>query len=384
MIYFDNAATTGKKPTSVISAVNNALIKYSANPGRSGHTLSVSAAEAVYGVRQKISDFFGAKGADRVCFTLNCTHSINCVIKGVLKRGDRILISSLEHNAVMRPAVKTGTGIDVAEVSLYDDEKTLKEFENKIKPNTRLVFCTAASNVLGKTLPIERIGELCRRKGLLFGVDAAQTAGVFPIDMNEMNIDYLCIAPHKGLYAPMGVGILICNKDIEGTIIEGGTGTNSVEFVQPSSIPEKLESGTVNVSAIMGIGAGIDFLKSKGIKRLYEHEITLINELYNGLRKNPNIILYTPDPKKNGYAPVLSLNIKGFDSNEVAKFLSDSGFAVRGGLHCAPTAHKAIGTLETGTVRVSVGYFNTLDEIRRLIQLLNGEKMLKKVKKSIE
>ncbi len=384
MIYFDNAATTGKKPASVISAVNNAMIKYSANPGRSGHTLSVSAAEAVYGIRQKISDFFGAQGADRVCFTLNCTHSINCVIKGVLKRGDRILISSLEHNAVMRPAVKTGAGIDVAEVSLYDDEKTLKEFENKIRPNTRLVFCTAASNVLGKTLPIKRIGELCRKRGVLFGVDAAQSAGVFPIDMNKMNIDYLCIAPHKGLYAPMGIGILICNKDIDGTIIEGGTGTNSIEFTQPHSMPEKLESGTINLPAIMGIGAGIDFLKSKGIQRLYEHEITLIDELYKGLSRNPNIILYTREPKKNGYAPVLSFNLKGLNSNETSKILSDSGFAVRGGLHCAPTAHKAIGTLENGTVRVSVGYFNTADEIRRLIQLLSSEKMLKKVKKSIE
>ncbi len=384
MVYFDNAATTGKKPASVIAAVNSAMMKYSANPGRSGHTASVGAAEAVYGVRQKISDFFGAYGADRVCFTLNCTHSINCVIKGVLKRGDRILISSLEHNAVMRPAVKTGAGIDVAEVSLYDDEKTLKEFENKIRPNTRLVFCTAASNVLGKTLPIKRIGELCRKRGVLFGVDAAQTAGVFPINMREMNIDYLCVAPHKGLYAPMGVGILICNKDICDTVIEGGTGTNSVEFVQPGSMPEKMESGTVNVPGIMGIGAGIDFINSKGIKRLYEHEISLVSELYRGLKRNPNVILYAPEPKENGYAPVLSFNLKGISSNEVSKILSDSGFAVRGGLHCAPTAHKAIGTLEIGTVRVSVGYFNTLEEIKKLIQLLSSEKMLKKVKKSIE
>ena len=379
MIYFDNAATTGKKPQSVVKAVNDALINYSANPGRSGHSASVKAAEAVFGVREKIADFFGAEGAEGVCFTMNCTHSINCVIKGVLRTGDRVLTSSLEHNAVMRPIKKIGTGFDIAEVSLEDDSKTLAQIESKIVPNTKLVICTGASNVLGKILPIKQIGEICKRKGVYFALDAAQTAGVLPIDMKEMNIDFLCIAPHKGIYAPMGVGVLVCRKGIDNTIIEGGTGTNSIELTQPDSLPERIESGTVNLPAILGIGAGLDYVKHIGIDKIYSHEMTLINELYKGLKANPDIILYTPEPIKHGYAPVLSFNYRGLSSGETAEILSKNGIAVRGGLHCAPTAHKVIGTLDTGTVRVSVATFNNINEIKRLILLLQNKKIFKKV-----
>lgn len=382
MIYLDNAATTGKKPPEVIKAVNDALKFYSANPGRSGHLASVKAAEAIYGVRQKTADFFGASGAENVCFTLNCTHSINCVIKGVLRKGERVIVSSLEHNAVMRPLKKMGIGYDVAEVSLFDDKITLENFEAKIKPNTRLIICTGASNVLGKTLPIKEIGALCKKRGLLFAVDAAQTAGVLPINMKEMNIDYLCIAPHKGLYATMGVGILICEKAINNTIIEGGTGTNSIELVQPDNLPERIESGTVNLPAIMGIGAGIDYVNKKGIENIYKSEISLINMLYGKLKENPNIILYTPEPIKYGYAPVLSFNIKGFSSSEVTALMSENGIAARGGLHCAPTAHRIIDTLNQGTVRISVATFNNTNEIMILSNLLKNPKFIKKLKKS--
>lgn len=382
MIYLDNAATTGKKPPEVIKAVNDALKFYSANPGRSGHTASVKAAEAIYGVREKIAEFFGASGAENVCFTLNCTHSINCVIKGVLRTGERVIVSSLEHNAVMRPLKKMGIGYDVAEVSLFDDKITLENFEAKIKPNTRLIICTGASNVLGKTLPIKEIGALCKKRGLLFAVDAAQTAGVLPINMKEMNIDYLCIAPHKGLYATMGVGILICEKGINNTIIEGGTGTNSIELVQPDNLPERIESGTVNLPAIMGIGAGIDYVNKKGIENIYKSEISLINMLYGKLKENPNIILYTPEPIKYGYAPVLSFNIKGFSSSEVTALMSENGIAARGGLHCAPTAHRIIDTLNQGTVRISVATFNNTNEIMILSNLLKNPKFIKKLKKS--
>lgn len=367
MIYFDNAATTGMKPPEVIRAVNDALRFYSANPGRSGHSSSVKAAEAVYKVREKAAEFFGASGAEKVCFTQNCTHSINCVLKGVLRRGDHVVVSSLEHNAVMRPLKKTGVNYDIAEVSFYDDEMTLKEFERKIKPNTKIVLCTGASNVLGKTLPIKEIGALCRRKGVLFGVDAAQTAGVVPINMQKMNIDYLCIAPHKGLYAPMGIGMLIAEKDIENTIIEGGTGTNSIELRQPDTLPEKLESGTINLPAVLGTGAGIDYVNRMGVERIHKKELNLIKALYRELEKMSGIVLYTPDPEKFGYAPVLSFNFADKPSTEAAQKLSDAGIAVRGGLHCAPSAHGMIGTLSQGTVRVSVGVFNNLAEINRLL-----------------
>lgn len=382
MIYFDNAATTGKKPPAVVNAVRNALINYSANPGRSGHKASVKAAEEVYRVREKAANFFGATGAENVCFTMNCTHSINCVIKGVLRMGDRVLTSSLEHNAVMRPINKIGVGCDMAQVSLYDDNKTLEEFEGKIVPNTKLVICTGASNVLGKTLPIEKIGKICREKGVLFAVDAAQTAGVIPIDMKKMNIDFLCVAPHKGLYAPMGVGMLICEKNIYNTIIEGGTGTNSVELVQPETLPERLESGTLNLSAISGISAGIDYVNHLSVSKIFNHEAELIRHLYNGIRDNPNVLLYTPDPSVYSYAPVLSFNIKGLSSEETAKILDKNGIAVRSGLHCAPSAHKAIGTISLGTVRVSVATFNTKKEIDYLISIINSEKLFKRSKKT--
>ena len=379
MIYFDNAATTGKKPENVIKAVNNAMITLSANPGRSGHNLSSKAAEAVFSVREKIADFFGADGPEQVCFTQNCTHSLNCVIKGITSKGNRILTSSLEHNAVMRPIKKTGLGYDNVLVDFSDDDITLSRFESKIMPNTKLLICTGASNVFGKTLPIKKIGELCHRKGVYFAVDSAQIAGVMPINMKEMNIDFLCIAPHKGLYAPMGTGILICRKNLNDTIIEGGTGTNSEDYNQPDVLPEKIESGTVNLPGIMGIGAGIDFVKNLGYKKIYNHEIQLIEELYNGLKKNKNIILYTPSPKKYGYAPVLSFNYKGLSSGETAKILSINGIAVRSGLHCAPIAHKSVGTLEEGTVRVSVSVYNNHKEIEKLIYVLSDEKNFKKL-----
>lgn len=370
MIYFDNAATTGKKPTEVIRAVDGALRELSANPGRSGHNASLKTADAVYSVREKTAEFFGASGAENVVFTLNCTHSINCVIKGVLKKGEHAVTSSLEHNSVMRPLIKEEIPFDTAYVSLADDSLTLREFERKIRPNTRLVICTGASNVLGKTLPIAEIGALCRERGVLFAVDAAQIAGVMPINMRQMNIDYLCVAPHKGLYAPMGIGVLICQKPIENTIIEGGTGTNSAELVQPEGLPERLESGTVNVPEIMGLSAGIDYVKGVGIKKIYSHEMKLIRYLYKELSKNDRVQLYTPEPKDGLYAPVLSFNVYGKTSAEVSQYLNGKGIAVRGGLHCAPSAHRQIGTLDIGAVRVSVAAFNTPAEITSLIKAI--------------
>ena len=363
MIYFDNAATTGVKPKSVVRAVDFALENLSANPGRSGHSKSVGAAETVYKAREKLSDFFGSEGPETVVFTQNCTHAVNCVLKGLLKKGDHCIISSLEHNAVVRPLVKTGVSYSVAEVSLTDDDETVKNFVEKIKPNTKLIFCTGASNVLGKILPIEKIGAICRKRGIYFGVDAAQTAGVLPIDMKKQNIDFLCIAPHKGLYAPMGIGVLIARKPLPDTIIEGGTGTNSSELFQPSFLPERLESGTVNVPGIAGIMGGLEFVKTKGTESIYQNELRLIQMLYKKLEDNEDVTLYTPYPEAGMYVPLLTFNVKNMTSYEAASILADNKIAVRGGLHCAPFAHRQIGTLEGGAVRVAVAYFNNSSEI---------------------
>lgn len=377
MIYFDNAATSGVKPQGVIKAVENALKNYSANPGRSGHALAQKTAEKVYETREKIADFFGAKAPDNVIFTMNCTHSLNIVIKGILRRGDHIIISNLEHNAVLRPLKKWGVSYDVVNVDFADDGKTVENFKNKFKTNTKMVLCTAASNVFGKMLPLKELGKICKERGVFFAVDAAQGAGVIPINMEEMNIDFLCIAPHKGLYSPTGIGILITDKFIHNTLIEGGTGTNSLELTQPMMLPERLESGTLNIPAIFGVFAGIDFVRSKGIDKIYSHEMMLIQKLYKSLKNTEGIILYTPQPKMGEYAPVLSFNYGDLHSEKVGNFLAEKSIAVRAGLHCAPLAHKAFGTENRGTVRVSVSAFNTMLEIEEFYSAIKSLKNLK-------
>lgn len=364
LIYFDNAATSGKKPQSVINAVNYSLKYLSANPGRSGHKASQTAALQIYNTRQKLSDFFESDGPETVVFTCNCTTSINMVLKGVLNKGDHVIVSDLEHNAVMRPLCSMGVEYTTVEVSLDDDYITVENFKKAIKNNTKMIFCTAASNVLGKVLPIKEIGELCKQKGILFGVDAAQAAGVIPISMNKMNIDYLCIAPHKGLYSPMGIGVLIARGPIYNTLIEGGTGTNSIDFYQPDNLPERLESGTLNLPAIVSLKFGIDFLKNK-MNCIYDHENTLVKRFYDNLQ-NDKVVFYT-NPHKKGYVPVISFNLKDYNSEQTAEVLNKSGFALRAGLHCAPLAHKKIGTLNCGTVRFSPSYFNYNDEVQMLV-----------------
>ena len=375
MIYFDNAATTGHKPRTVINAYNYALNNASANPGRSGHFLSQKAANIVYNARENISDFFDSDGPETVVFTANCTTSINFVLKGILSSEDHIIVSDLEHNAVIRPLNSMNIDYTVATVSLNDDSETLISFEDSIKSNTKMIFCTAASNVIGKILPLKKIGEICRKHNILFGVDAAQGAGIMPIKMKEMNIDFLCVAPHKGLYCPMGFGILIARKQIEKTIIEGGTGTHSIELFQPDAIPERLESGTVNLPAISTINAGIEFVKSR-TNIMFKKENSFVKHLYNSL-KNEDYIFYS-NPNNDGYVPVISFNYYETQSDVVAQFLNKNGFAVRAGLHCAPLAHKKIGTLGQGAIRFSPSIFNNIREVDMLIYILKNFKKHKK------
>lgn len=374
MIYLDNAATTFPKPQSVIKAAANSL-KTASNPGRSGHDLSQNTAIEIYKVREKVKNLFGADSVEKVVFTLNCTHAINYVLKGLVKKGDRIVTSSFEHNAVMRPLEKLkkqGVIVDVAEAYPDDREATIRSFARLINTNTKLVICTAASNVIGLKMPLKEIGDMCKQFGAIFVVDGAQLAGVCDINVKENNIDYLCIAAHKGLYAPMGTGILIINNDDElDTIIEGGTGTASIMLDQPRDLPEMLESGTVNVSGIMGIGAGIDFIKSKGIENIYNHEMKLIRRLYSALRNIPGVKIYTPMPDEN-YAPVLSFNVSGLNSVETASILNKMGFATRAGLHCAPLAHKRLGTIESGTVRVCPSIFTTTEHIDKFVMAVRN------------
>ena len=370
MIYLDNAATTGKKPVSVINAVDYAIRNLNANPGRSGHDLSVKVAEEVFKCRKNIKDFFNASSENNVCFTYNCTQSINMVLNGVLNRGDHIIISSLEHNAVFRPVnyllKEKQIEYDIAEVNLVNDSITVKNIEKLIKKNTKIIFVTAASNVIGKKMPLKQIGLLCKKYNILFGVDAAQGAGVFEINIKDMNIDYLCLAGHKGFYAPTGIGVLIAEKYIENILISGGTGVNSIEPFQPTDIPERIESGTQNIVGIIGLNAGVNFVRSKNIRLIEAHESNLIRHLYQELKKAGKKI-YTPLPIQKMYSPVLSFNCSGHSSDEVGNILNSKQIAVRTGLHCSPLAHKQLGTEKIGTVRVSPSIFNSYDDIDKLI-----------------
>lgn len=374
MIYLDNAATSGIKPPAVISAVGTALRKYNANPGRSGYKTAMDTAYKIYDIRTKIKDFFGADTEENVVFTPSCTYALNCVIKGANIGYGHIVVSDIEHNAVMRPVWKlTEDGkayFTAAKTYPAEPEKTVQSFKNAIKNDTKLVVCTHASNVTGEINPIEKIGELCYEKGIAFAVDAAQSAGAIKIDMKKMHIDYLCIAAHKGLCAPMGTGILIARKPLADTIIEGGTGTSSLNFTQPQDMPERMESGTVNVPGILGVGAGVEYITQRGIDNAYNHEMRLAKYLYKNLTENKKIVLYTPFPEEYKFAPVIPFNVLGVPSEKTAQYLADKNIAVRGGLHCAPAAHKKLGTQNTGAVRVSIGSFNTKNDIDYLLNML--------------
>lgn len=367
MIYLDNAATTFPKPPSVALAISRAMKTYGANPGRSGHKMSIASAEEIYKCRKAIAGLFNFSDEENIIFTLNCTQCINMVLKGILKPGDHVVISCLEHNAVMRPIKKIndqGVNFTTANVFPGDDERTLASFRDALNERTKLIVCIHASNVWGIKLPVERISAIGRQYGIPTLVDAAQSAGVIPIDLTQSRVDFFCTAGHKGLMGPMGTGVLIV-KDPEklNTIIEGGTGTGSQSLYQPETMPDKFESGTPNMPGIAGLRAGVEFIKRIRIESIFKHEFNLIVRLYNKLSNIECVQLYTERPDYRYCVPLLSFNVKGKDSETVAEFLNKEGIAVRAGMHCAPLAHNFYNTLETGAVRVCPSYFNRTSDI---------------------
>lgn len=370
MIYLDNAATTFPKPVVVRNSVSSALQRFGANPGRSGYPMSMASSEQVYACRKELSEFLGGPGPENVAFVLNCTQAVNMVLKGWLKPGDHVVTSDLEHNAVMRPleAMKAnGITVTEAHVTIGDHDATVDAFRKALNGRTRLIVCTHASNVWGARLPIERIGALAKEYQIPFAVDCAQSAGVLPLHMQEMGIDFLCVAGHKGLYGPMGTGALITARGSElSTILQGGTGSNSMELEQPEDMPDRFESGTVNVPGICGLQAGISFVRQRQ-ESIFRHEMQYVQQLYDRLSRIPHVVLYTPRPEPLYFAPVLSCNIEGMSSEEVGMQLGRYGIAVRAGLHCAPAAHRAMGTLEQGTIRLAPSAFSNIAEINQVI-----------------
>ncbi len=374
MLYFDNAATTYPKPYEVRRAVNASFLYYGANPGRSGHKLAMDTAREVFKCREKVDKLFGCIYSENVIFTKNCTEAINLVIVSVVPKG-HCVISDLEHNSVLRPLYnlksKGEADFSVAKVIENDADSTLMSFKNAIKKNTKLMIVTGASNVFGIKPPVKELAALAHEHGVLFMLDAAQTAGSEKYDMEKDNIDFICAPGHKGLLGPMGTGIIVAKQpELLKPLLFGGTGTYSLEPKQPDTIPEGLESGTLNVPGICGLSAGISKVMKEGEERIGEREIKIAQFIYSELAKMKNVTLFTEYPTQNTHAAVISFVIGDLTGEATAQLLSNNGIASRGGFHCAALAHKKFATDKRGTCRISVGPMNTFSEATKLIKII--------------
>ena len=372
-VYFDNAATSYPKPPSVYEAINFTLQHVGANPGRGEHSLSQSANRIIFKARETIAEFFNIPNSRNIVFTSNGTEAINLALKGFLKPGDHGIISSMEHNSVVRPLNSLkNDGVNVTIVQCDKEGKLNPDYVFKeIKKNTRLIVLTHASNVTGTILPVEEIGEIAAKKGIPLLVDAAQTAGTIPIDVLRNNISLLACPGHKSLLGPQGTGFLyICEGFNLKPLIEGGTGSNSELSEQPDFLPDRFQSGTLNSPGIAGLKAGIEFINKKSIQTIKEHEDMLSKTFINKLKEINRVRIYGPLSIKEKTA-VVSFNIKGKDSADIATALDEKyQIMVRVGLHCSPHAHKTIGTFPDGTIRVSFSIFNTVHEIDYFIDSL--------------
>ena len=373
MIYLDNAATTYPKPECVYNAIMDCMKNYCANPGRAGHKLAMKAAREIYDTRENIAKLFNVDNPMNIVFTNNATDSLNLAIKGIVNSGDHIITTSMEHNSVIRPIKaleKNNIETTVVECD-KDGFLNIEDLKKAIKPNTKLIVTTHASNVCGTIIDIESIGKIAKENNILYLVDASQTAGVYDIDTKKINVDMIAAPGHKCLLGPQGTGILYIREGLELSILkEGGTGSKSEDLFQPSLLPDKYESGTHNTPGIVGLNQGVKFILEKGIDNIRKHEEDLCNYMLNRLEEVPNIVIYGPkDSKKR--AAVISINIGNMDSGEIT-FILDSEYdiATRSGIHCAPLAHKTLGTLEQGAVRFSLGYFNTKEDIDKAIEAL--------------
>ena len=373
MIYLDNGATTYPKPESVYREVSRCMTDYCGNPGRGGHYMSAAAGRAVYDCRCLVAELFSAE-PENVVFTLNTTYALNMAIKSVTRTGDHILISNMEHNSVLRPVIAIGCDFDVFNAA-DSTERVLRDITSKLTPRTRAIVCTHRSNICSIRLPVKAIGELCRNRGLIFIVDAAQSAGVYPIDMRDCHIDALCFAGHKSLYGIQGAGGVIFSSRYKGeaarklhTLVEGGSGIASLEEYMPALLPERLEAGTLPTPAIAGLSQGIRAITEVGINHIREHEISLYRRTRERLSNHDRIEVYCPEI---GYGETILFNIENMSSTMVADKLDREGICVRAGFHCAPLAHKHLGTGDSGAVRVSFGAFNTAEEVDIFCDVLN-------------
>lgn len=367
-VYLDNSATSFPKPNSVAEAMTNYIVNIGGNVNRGSYDNSFEAENVVYETRELLCELFNFSKPENVVFTSNITHSLNIILKGFLKAGDHVIISSMEHNAMLRPLnALQDKGVEhsvvpcnsLGQLNIYDLHKYLK-------PNTKAVLMTHSSNVCGTIMPFKEIGKFCRENNLYFIADTAQTAGSIPIDMEKMNIDILCFTGHKGLLGPQGIGGFLIKDElakITNPLIEGGTGSFSEYEVQPNYMPDKFEGGTLNIPGIFGLNAALKYLKEKGINNIRDHEMNLTKLFLDNIKDVKGLkILGLPSSENR--TSVVSIDFSNGDNGEISHILSKNyGISVRCGLHCAPSAHKTLDTFPNGTVRFAFGVFNTEDDV---------------------
>jgi cysteine desulfurase family protein len=374
MIYMDNAATSFPKPESVYTAVNHFNRCLGGNPGRGSHQATLKAGSILLDAREALSRLFNIKDCEQIAFTANVTESLNIALKGFLHPGDHVISTSMEHNAVARPLYTLSRrGVEWTPVACAGDGSLdPEEIRKAIKPNTRMVCMLHASNLIGTIMPIAEIGKICREDDLVFLVDSAQTAGVLPLDVEAQNIDLLAFTGHKGLLGLQGTGGLYVSTGVEiSPLKEGGTGSFSEHLQHPEFMPDRLESGTPNTPGIVGLLAGLEFILQTGWENIRRHEQDLTEMLLDGLREIKGIKIYGPGDSKKQTA-VIAFNIDNVDCGELSMQLDyQYGIVTRSGLHCAPLGHQTIGTLESGSCRLSPGYFTTKEEIETVIKAVH-------------
>ena len=372
MIYFDNAATTMRKPHAVVEAVTRAICSVG-NPGRGVHDAALDASRILFDTRAALARLFHGDSPTQVVFTANSTESLNIAIKGILQPGDHVITTALEHNSVLRPLYEMeARGVELT--ILPSDAKgriRYADFENAFRPNTKAIICTHGSNLTGNLVDIRRVGALAKSHGALFVVDASQTAGVFPIDMQNMNIDILCFTGHKGLLGPQGTGGMVVREGVSVRPLKsGGSGVQTYSRTHPAQMPTALEAGTLNTHGIAGLNAALGYLEETGLDTIRQKEQALMQTFYEQVIQIPGITVYG-DFEAKERCPIVTLNVRDYDSSEVSDALFQNwGIATRPGAHCAPLMHEALGTVEQGAVRFSFSHYNTLEEINTALSAL--------------
>ena len=372
MIYFDNAATTLRKPDCVIDTVVQAMCSLG-NSGRGVHSGALSASRTIYNTRLALAQLFGAENPERIAFTANSTQALNIAIKGVLQPGDHVITTALEHNSVLRPLYELedrGLELTILPADLLGNIR-YEDFEKALRPNTKAIVTTHGSNLTGNLLDIGAIGAVAKKHGLIYIVDASQTAGVIDIDVQKMNIDILCFTGHKGLLGPQGTGGLYVREGVDiHPLLSGGSGVQTYLRSHPPQMPTSLEAGTLNGHGIAGLGAAVGYIQETGLDVICANEQVMMWDFYSQVRQIPGITVYGDFSTPNR-CPIVTLNIRDYDSGKVSDALfSQYGIATRPGAHCAPLMHKALGTVEQGAVRFSFSHYNTKEEIKIAVSAL--------------